>query len=140
MTSFASGLGEPTFLALSAFYNKNVISTWSSGTGGAGILGSLAYSVLREFLSSQHTLLVMTAVPVLEILVFLFMLTKPASKRIEDQHKGDKVVEDVPPFSSFKEKIYYIKDLIHFMVPLCLVYLFEYFINQGKNIINEKFN
>lgn len=34
MTSFASGLGEPTFLAMSAYYDKNVISTWSSGTGG----------------------------------------------------------------------------------------------------------
>lgn len=44
MTSFASGLGEPTFLAYSAFFNKNVISTWSSGTGGAGIVGALAYT------------------------------------------------------------------------------------------------
>lgn len=44
LTSFASGLGEPTFLAYSAFFNKNVISTWSSGTGGAGIVGALAYT------------------------------------------------------------------------------------------------
>lgn len=44
MTSFASGLGEPTFLAYTAFFNKNVISTWSSGTGGAGIVGALAYT------------------------------------------------------------------------------------------------
>lgn len=43
-TSLASGLGEPTFLAYSAFFNKNVISAWSSGTGGAGIVGSLAYT------------------------------------------------------------------------------------------------
>lgn len=38
MTSFASGLGEPTFLAMSAFYDKNVISTWSSGTGGKKLI------------------------------------------------------------------------------------------------------
>jgi battenin len=34
LTSFGSGLGEPTFLAYSAFFHHNVISTWSSGTGG----------------------------------------------------------------------------------------------------------
>ncbi|KAG5683414.1 hypothetical protein PVAND_012697 [Polypedilum vanderplanki] len=132
MTSFASGLGEPTFLAYSAFFNKNVISTWSSGTGGAGIFGALAYSVLREIgLNNQQTMLVMVSVPAAEFLTFFFLLSKPASKRIEDQHKGDKVVDDIPPMTSFKEKIIYIKQLLHFMIPLCLVYLFEYYINQG---------
>lgn len=59
MTSLASGLGEPTFLAYSAYFNKNVISTWSSGTGGAGIIGALAYSVLKDIgLDNRQTLLV----------------------------------------------------------------------------------
>lgn len=39
LTSITSGFGELTFLQYSSFYDKNVISTWSSGTGGAGILG-----------------------------------------------------------------------------------------------------
>lgn len=132
LTSFASGLGEPTFLAYSAFFHHNVISTWSSGTGGAGIAGSLAYSVLRGIgLSTQNTMLVMIAVPSFEIVIFFCLLTKPKSMRIEDQHVGDKVVDDQPPLTSVKEKILYIRQLLHFMIPLCLVYFFEYFINQG---------
>lgn len=134
LTSFASGLGEPTFLAYSAFFNKNVISTWSSGTGGAGIVGALAYTVLRKVgLSNQQTLLVMVCVPVLELFTFFGLLRSPASKRIEDQHIGDKVAEEdnVPPMKSVREKLIYIKTLVKFMIPLCLVYFFEYVINQG---------
>jgi battenin len=133
MTSLASGLGEPTFLAYSAYFNKNVISTWSSGTGGAGIVGALAYTLLREIgLSNQQTLLVMISVPAAELLFFYFLLRKPASSKIEDQDVGEEVTEnDVPPMKSIKEKLIYIKTLVHFMIPLALVYLFEYFINQG---------
>lgn len=75
----------------------------------------------------------MTVVPVLELCILFFLLRKPASSRIEDQHIGDEVAEEdiVLPMKSFKEKIIYMKTLIHFMIPLALVYLFEYFINQG---------
>lgn len=73
----------------------------------------------------------MVTVPAIELLTFFFLLTKPASKKIEDQHKGDDVVEDLPPLKNFSEKIFYIKTLVHFMLPLGLVYFFEYFINQG---------
>lgn len=41
--SISSGLGEITFLALSAFYHRNVVSSWSSGTGAAGIVGATWY-------------------------------------------------------------------------------------------------
>lgn len=134
MTSFASGLGEPTFLAYSAYFNKNVISTWSSGTGGAGIVGSLAYTLLRFFgLSNQQTLLVMVSIPILELITFFGLLRKPASSRIEDQAIGKHVAEEdnVEPMRSMKEKILYIGKLFRFMIPLCLVYFFEYLINQG---------
>lgn len=43
-----------------------VVSAWSSGTGGAGLLGALSYLGLTEAgLSPQHTLLLMTIVPVI---------------------------------------------------------------------------
>ena len=134
MTSLASGLGEPTFLAYSAYFNKNVISTWSSGTGGAGIVGALAYTVLRGIgLSNRQTLLVMITVPVVELGIFFGLLRKPASSRIEDQDKGDDVAEEdnVPPMKSIKEKLLYIGHLLRYMIPLALVYFFEYYINQG---------
>ena len=101
---------------------------------GAGIAGSLAYSVLRAVgLTTQQTMLVMIVVPALELFTFFFLLTTPKSHNIEDHHVGDavKASNDLPAFTSAKEKILYIRRLVHFMIPLCLVYLFEYFINQG---------
>lgn len=66
LASISSGLGEVTFLSLTAFYPSAVISWWSSGTGGAGLLGSLSYLGLTQAgLSPQHTLLSMLGIPVL---------------------------------------------------------------------------
>lgn len=44
---------------------RNVISTWSSGTGGAGILGASSYAGLTALgLSAVDSLLLMLVVPV----------------------------------------------------------------------------
>lgn len=134
LTSLASGLGEPAFLAYTAFFNKNVISTWSSGTGGAGIVGALAYSILRGVgLNNRQTMMAMICVPVIEMFTLFYLLRQPASSEIEDQDIGEDVSEDdnVPPLQSIKQKMNYIPSLFHFMMPLGLVYFFEYFINQG---------
>lgn len=90
-------------------------------------------SVLRFWLSNEATLLVMVAVPVFEFFIFFFLLRKPASSRIEDQDKGEDVTEEenLPPMKSMKEKLLYIKSLLRLMIPLALVYFFEYLINQG---------
>uniref|UniRef100_A0A2I3HVM0 Battenin n=1 Tax=Nomascus leucogenys TaxID=61853 RepID=A0A2I3HVM0_NOMLE len=64
--SISSGLGEVTFLSLTAFYPRAVISWWSSGTGGAGLLGALSYLGLTQAgLSPQQTLLSMLGIPAL---------------------------------------------------------------------------
>jgi battenin len=55
--SISSGLGEITFLALSAFYHRNVISAWSSGTGAAGIVGAtwyLAFTAWFTFIKAEN--------------------------------------------------------------------------------------
>ena len=45
---------------------RAVISCWSSGTGGAGLLGALSYLGLTQAgLSPQHTLLSMLGIPAL---------------------------------------------------------------------------
>ena len=45
---------------------RNVISTWSSGTGAAGILGASSYAGLTALgLSAVNSLLLMLVVPVL---------------------------------------------------------------------------
>jgi len=49
MASLSSGLGELTFLMLSSFYRLQMVSAWSSGTGGAGLLGSLLFLALTSW-------------------------------------------------------------------------------------------
>ena len=47
------------------FYFRNVISTYSSGTGGAGVFGALSYAGLTSAgLSPRNTLFVMVFIPV----------------------------------------------------------------------------
>lgn len=140
LTSFASGLGEPTFLAHSTHYNKNVVSTWSSGTGGAGIIGALSYSLMREVgLSYHQTLLLMTLVPLLELFTFFIVLSKPIinnQSEVMHEHRplmaGQIIQATVdPPLETIAQKFSYIPKLMIYFIPLSLVYFFEYFINQG---------
>lgn len=50
---------------------RNVISTWSSGTGGAGIVGSTSYALMiGAGLEPATTLFLMCIVPVLEAVAF----------------------------------------------------------------------
>ncbi|XP_022915502.1 battenin [Onthophagus taurus] len=130
ITSFSSGLGEVTYLQYSSFYHKNVISSWSSGTGGAGVIGALSYAALNK-LGIRNALLIMLIVPVLMGVSFWFILRQPDEKGdVALQHKINKD-EINDPYESFKKKLAILPGLMKFMIPLGLVYLFEYFINQG---------
>uniref|UniRef100_A0A182U508 Battenin n=1 Tax=Anopheles melas TaxID=34690 RepID=A0A182U508_9DIPT len=143
-TSFSSGLGEATFLAYATYFNKNVISTWSSGTGGAGIAGSLSYTGLTGLgLTPKTTILIMLVVPGLEAAAFWLLLRhkdtdKPAD--ISEQEAGNEkpeeidyntLPEDERPLENWNQRLRYIPSLFIFMIPLILVYLLEYYINQG---------
>lgn len=140
LTSFASGLGEPTFLAHSTHFHQNVVSTWSSGTGGAGIIGALSYSLMREIgLNSQQTLVLMLFVPTVEFFTFFFLLSKPInSEPLAANNENESLLESVSnepvteaPLVTLAQKFDYIPELMIYFVPLSLVYFFEYFINQG---------
>lgn len=146
---------------------RNVISTWSSGTGGAGIAGSLSYAVMiGAGLTPKTTLLLMLIAPGLEAIAFWGILrhnnhiyvdetaTASNSRRVtstdnpsesidsktavvekeENGPEGDmerNLSEELEPLTDFKAKLRYIPKLLVYMVPLTLVYLLEYFINQG---------
>uniref|UniRef100_A0A090X9W9 Battenin n=2 Tax=Ixodes ricinus TaxID=34613 RepID=A0A090X9W9_IXORI len=140
--AIGSGLGEITFLAYSAHFDKDVISTWSSGTGGAGVLGALSYAAMASVLSPEKTLLVMLFVPVLMAISFWGVLVHPKLRR--DEKTADEAIPDEEPLLpcsgctgytkvtlTFGDKLRLIKPLLKFMIPLGLVYLAEYFINQG---------
>lgn len=142
LTSLSSGLGEPTFLYHSTYYNKDTISTWSSGTGASGIIGSLSYSLLRQIgLSSYNTLLIMILVPFIELIAYLRLLSPPRNSVAYSQSSiidGDEnsplinAQQNVPNTTlSFADKLAVIPYLFIYIVPLILVYYFEYFINQG---------
>ncbi|XP_044765292.1 battenin isoform X2 [Coccinella septempunctata] len=132
LTSFCSGLGEVTFLQYSAFYDKNVVSTWSSGTGGAGVIGAGTYTILNTF-GMKNTLLIMLLVPITMGISFWVILPRPADedKKLVEIQKRVNSEEVDSPVATFFNKIRKVPSLMKFIVPLSTVYLFEYFINQG---------
>lgn len=128
------------------FVYRNVISTWSSGTGGAGVIGALSYTGLTALgLSPKATMLVMLVVPALEAAAFWMLLRhkdtsrdpKEVNPEEEKPHEDYTALpEDERPLESWRQKINYIPSLFIYMIPLILVYLFEYFINQG--LVSDK--
>nr|XP_020014771.1 battenin isoform X1 [Castor canadensis]XP_020014779.1 battenin isoform X1 [Castor canadensis]XP_020014788.1 battenin isoform X1 [Castor canadensis] len=145
LASISSGLGEVTFLSLTAFYPRAVISWWSSGTGGAGLLGALSYLGLTQAgLSPQHTLLSMLGIPALLLASYFLLLTSPEPQDPggEDEAEtaarqpliGTEAQEWKPGSSwdlSLQERWTVFKGLLSHIIPLVLVYFAEYFINQG---------
>lgn len=151
LASISSGLGEVTFLSLTAFYPRAVISWWSSGTGGAGLLGALSYLGLTQVgLSPQHTLLSMLGIPALLLASYFFLLTSPGpqdpggeeeteraarqplmSSEAPEAPEAPKWKPDSSPSLSLQEKWTVFKGLQCYIIPLVLVYFAEYFINQG---------
>ncbi|XP_051571657.1 battenin [Myxocyprinus asiaticus] len=155
--SVSSGLGELSFLSLSVFYSRDVLSGWGSGTGAAGVAGALLYSAFTQAgLTPQVTLWIMLVVPVILAVSYFFLLVFPASfpqwRRSEDDHspflvenslerrplidndyeKTEEEQEDslIRPLT-LTDKMYIMKGLLRFILPLCVVYFAEYFINQG---------
>lgn len=124
-----------------------MISTWSSGTGGAGIFGSFSYAALISIgVSPVNTMLIMLGVPLLEGVAFWVLLRNPCMipKRSsepefktspDDQEIGVEVKEAK---LTLGDKIRYVPSLLKYMLPLSSVYLFEYFINQGLVCMKRK--
>ncbi|XP_015608291.1 battenin isoform X3 [Cephus cinctus] len=133
VTSISSGLGEVTLLGYSHQYTKQVISTWSSGTGGAGIVGAVSYAGLTTWMSTEDTLLVMLVVPVVQAVTFWLILVHPKNIPIpitKEATESQEMIMDTP-IQNFREKMRIVPRLFKYMIPIGLVYLFEYFINQG---------
>ncbi|KAF5914744.1 hypothetical protein HPG69_005242 [Diceros bicornis minor] len=145
LASISSGLGEVTFLSLTAFYPRAVISWWSSGTGGAGLLGALSYLGLTQAgLSPQYTLLSMLGIPALMLASYFFLLTSPGTQDPGGEEEAETAARqplisseaselkpDYNPNLSLRERWTVFKGLLWHIIPLVLVYFAEYFINQG---------
>ncbi|XP_072273373.1 battenin [Pyxicephalus adspersus] len=151
--SVSSGLGEITFLSLTAFFYSDVVSYWSSGTGGAGILGALSYLGLTAAgLSPRNSLLVMLLIPTLLLVSYFIILLPPSSLprwRFCERSRSFPPADQRPllngsspyqrgphltqsaPHLTLSQKWQIVKSLLKYMLPLSLVYFAEYFINQG---------
>ncbi|XP_072026416.1 battenin-like [Amphiura filiformis] len=135
--SISGGLGEFTFISLTSYYHKNVVSTYSSGTGAAGLFGALSYAGLTMILSPRNTLLVMLVIPVLEGISFWVILDRktfanlPRPSRDDIEPLLDNEPRRVENKLSVDNKLQAIKPLLKYIIPLILVYYAEYVINQG---------
>ncbi|CAJ0580053.1 unnamed protein product, partial [Mesorhabditis spiculigera] len=81
MAAVGSGIGEITYLSLSSHFPISTIAAWSSGTGGAGIVGSFAYAALTEpqlgGLTPRMTMLIMLTIPVAFAVAYWVVLQFP---------------------------------------------------------------
>lgn len=129
------------------FLDRNVIMAWASGTGAAGVTGSLSYTALLLIgFTPKATLLLMLLVPTIQLITFLFILKEP-STRLPSlssassttsliDHTIDEDISIAQQPLSFAQKIQYFPNILKYVLPLFAVYLCEYFINQG--LVSDK--
>ncbi|CAI2353307.1 unnamed protein product [Caenorhabditis sp. 36 PRJEB53466] len=145
--SLGGGLGEITFLGLSAHYQRIAIAGWSSGTGMAGLLGSFSYAFLTEphmaNLTPKTALLIQLFIPVVFAISYFILLEKPESIYSPSVHPKTWIVpKGYDDFIVSKhrvpqrqlgpwERVQLIIPMLHLMIPLAFVYVGEYMINQG---------
>ncbi|RMX58436.1 hypothetical protein pdam_00019705 [Pocillopora damicornis] len=76
--SLSSGLGETTLLSYSAHFDRDVVSTWSSGTGGSSAFGALSYAgLISSGITPRNTVLIMNVIPFLMGICYWFILEHP---------------------------------------------------------------
>lgn len=139
--STSAGFGEITFLALSSHFHKDVVSTWSSGTGAAGVFGALTYAgLIAAGLSPSNTLYTMLTIPLILGLSYFVLLVKPSTVRSKPIMNSGGILEEddsliadshAQPSMSIINKLNLIKPILPMMIFLMVVYFAEYFINQG---------
>ncbi|KAI0397201.1 Batten's disease protein Cln3 [Xylariaceae sp. FL0594] len=160
LASLASGGGELSFLGLTHYYGHMSLAAWGSGTGAAGLVGAGLYVLLTDWLGFRvkNSLLASAYLPV--IMVFSFFLVLPkrplldASKAARDYEplpdSDDTVSREVgiisatnaasvvlssrneDPWGRVLSNLRRTKSLFFpYMLPLLLVYVAEYTINQG---------
>ncbi|KIK97940.1 hypothetical protein PAXRUDRAFT_824409 [Paxillus rubicundulus Ve08.2h10] len=158
LASFASGLGEVTFLQLSTTYSPpsvggHSVGYFASGTGAAGLVGAFLWWEVRG-LGVRLGVGMSAVLPFVLPATFFLLLPRPAE--FEDSApsgsyaplpadeprasavevtEGDTLLGQppkVPVFLSPRDKWRLLKPMVlTYMLPLFCVYTFEYTINQG---------
>ncbi|RDA89078.1 hypothetical protein CP532_2211 [Ophiocordyceps camponoti-leonardi (nom. inval.)] len=157
LASLSSGGGELSFLALLHYYGQNGLVGWGSGTGAAGLVGAGLYELLTAGLGFgvRQALLLSAFLPVVMFASFFFILPQePLNghrhdyEAVPDLDPVDGVVTGAllapPPSDSAVEASATPKSrslganlrrarslFVPYMIPLFVVYVAEYTINQG---------
>lgn len=161
LASLSSGGGELSFLGLVHYYGPSSLAAWGSGTGGAGLIGAGAYALATTTfgLSVKVTLLTSAFLPLIMLLSFFTVLpleplhqgrrrvqVKPEqADRAQETPEREGLLtpedEDCQSLNSHKaesasfrlrQNLRRARSLFFpYMLPLLLVYIAEYTINQG---------
>jgi len=160
LASLSSGGGELSFLGLVHYYGPFSLAAWGSGTGGAGLIGAGAYALATTSfgLSVKSTLLASAFLPAVMLVSFFMILPLEPLKHgrrlatIKDDDDETNTPEregllapedqDLGSLSNrrrkssgwvlFKRNLTRAQSLFFpYMLPLLLVYIAEYTINQG---------
>lgn len=161
LASTSAGLGESTYLTNIPLYGDVSLSGWSMGTGASGLLGAMAYAVMRMLLSIKVIMIILLVIP-LSMLLAYFCVIVPTDDQIDtttqstttgstesnpdederdsllsgrtgERNYGTSEIGETPGESdfNFKAKLRSMPGLAKYFFPLLLVYFAEYFINQG---------
>ncbi|XP_063709903.1 battenin-like [Culicoides brevitarsis] len=135
LTSLSMGLGETALVGYLTRFNRSCISCWSSGTGGAGLIGTISYSAMKQIgISNKTLMLCMISVPIFEAFIFWGLLRHrelPKTEENEETEVKDAEKQEELGAPSILDRIKYIPKLLRYMIPLFIVYFSQYFINQG---------
>lgn len=160
LASISSGFGEVSFLQLTHYFEEVALNGWSSGTGGAGIIGSGVYMLLTSILKIPVTISLL----VFSIMPFAFLLyfkldrksihysslevtesvtensasSRPGIGRSDSFNNTIRISKSSEKnlfrnvLQNFQTTLENLKSLVlPYMLPLTSVYLFEYLINQA---------
>jgi len=158
LASFSSGLGELSFLQLSTTYAPSSVAGhglgyFASGTGAAGLVGAFLWWEVRG-LGVRVGVGLSSVLPIIIPATYFFLLphssafqsahdspngqgsTVPYTPLPANEESGEEDNLPTTPSKNFSlsanDKLRLVKPLlIRYMVPLFMVYLFEYIINQG---------
>ncbi|XP_065845212.1 battenin-like isoform X2 [Oscarella lobularis] len=129
--SISAGFGEITFLSFSSHFHKNTVSSWSSGTGAAGMVGAFSYASLASLLGPRTTIWTMLVVPALMVIAYFFIMKRPPPSNESVLSSTNDREALIQTRLSFSLMLSLTKPLLVYMAPLFTVYLAEYLINQG---------
>lgn len=131
--------------------SRKVITAWSSGTGSAGIIGSLSWAGLIALgISPRDVLRTMLIVPAIQAVTFWFLLRTPQNQVPKtDVRNVDTVTIELNNYgaeyalpsqlSGIKAKLKFVPKLAGFITPLVIVFIFEYICVSGLVSFHSQF-